>query len=131
MDNQKILIVEDNIQNAKLLEVYLKKQNIPTVTAGDGEEAFEIFKRENILAVLMDIQLPKLNGLDSTHKMQEFDKKRDKKTPIIAVTAYAKDEDKKKFLKEGLDDYIAKPISFNELNNILNKHISSLNLSWT
>ncbi|MFO7827249.1 MAG: tetratricopeptide repeat protein, partial [Bacteroidales bacterium] len=105
--NKFILIVEDTPSNYFLLENYLKPTKVHTFWAKSGKEAIEIFKEtDHIDLVLMDIQLPGINGYEVTKLI----KAHNKNIPIIAQTAYALSGEKEHSIKEGCDDYIAKPI---------------------
>ena len=108
----KVLIVEDVESNYQYIYSVLGKTGIRIVWASDGKEAIE-FYRENpdIDLVLMDIKLPIMNGLDATHTLKRLNPD----LPIIAVTAYAMEEDKEKCLKAGCDDFIVKPVNRFEL----------------
>ncbi|MFC1909561.1 response regulator [Chloroflexota bacterium] len=110
---EKILIVEDNQQNMRLIAMTLRAGEYVVVTAVDGEEALEQAARERPDLIIMDIQLPKISGLEVTRrlrKMPEF-----KHTLILAITAYAMKGDEEKFIEAGCDAYLSKPINTREL----------------
>ena len=124
--NEKILLVEDNSQNMRLLEILLRSGNYFLFEAIDGEEAMEVAVREKPHLIVMDMQLPRLSGLEVTRKLRKmpaFDH-----VPIIALTAYAMKGDKEKFIEAGCDAYLSKPINIRELPKIIvemlreNKH---------
>ncbi len=115
--NKKILIVEDNPQNMRLFEMVLRAENYTLLKATDGEEALDIAMRERPDLIIMDIQLPKINGLEVTRKLkntQAFSH-----IPIIAITAYAMKGDKERVIDAGCDAYLSKPINTRELPEII------------
>ncbi len=110
LENKTALIVEDDKINFTYLDIVLKKQKVKTIEVSNGEEALEIYKNnEDIDFILMDIKLPGIDGLETTREIRELEKKSGKYTPIIAVTAYAFDSDKKDSQKAGCTDFISKP----------------------
>jgi CheY-like chemotaxis protein len=120
----KILIVEDNLQNMKVMAMSLRPHGYNLIQAVDGEEAFETAVREKPDLVIMDMRLPKMDGIEVTKKLRnlpEFNS-----IPIIAVTAYAMKGDKERFLGAGCDFYLSKPIDTRQLPQvvaeILQKH---------
>lgn len=118
--DKKILIVEDDPFSSNFLVEVLSGTHARIELAFNGEEAISILKAENDFdLVLMDIQLPKLNGEMATKKIREFNKE----IPIIAQTAYAMVNDREKYLNIGCTDYISKPIAVDDLFSILCNYI--------
>ena len=114
---EKILIVEDNPQNMRLLEMTLRDGSYNLLKATDGEEALDMAMREQPDLIIMDIQLPKLNGLEVTRKLRqspEFSH-----IPIIAITAYAMKGDEQKAIDAGCDAYLSKPFNIHELTGMI------------
>ncbi|MDH5600924.1 MAG: fused response regulator/phosphatase [Gammaproteobacteria bacterium] len=109
----KILAVDDNVVNIKVLCQFLIKQNYEVITAESGEEAIEKFKSESPDIILMDIMMPGMNGLEATAKIKALAGVN--WVPVIFMSALASEEDKVKGLDVGGDDYITKPIEFNIL----------------
>ena len=116
---QKILAVEDNPQNMRLLEMTLRSKNYTLLQATDGEEALDMATRERPDLIIMDIQLPKINGLEVTRKLR--DTPAFSHTPIIGITAYAMKGDKERIIESGYDMYLSKPINTRELPRIIAK----------
>ena len=114
---ERILIVEDNPQNMRLLEMVLRARNYALLKATDGEEALDVAMRERPDLIIMDIQLPKLNGLEVTRKLRETPELRH--TPIIGVTAYAMKGDKERVIESGCDAYLSKPINTRDLPEVI------------
>ena len=114
---EKILIVEDNPRNMRLLEMTLRAKGYTLLTATDGGEALDMAVRERPDLIIMDIQLPKVNGLAVTRKLRETPEFRH--TPIIAITAYAMKGDREKAIEAGCDAYLPKPINTRELPEVI------------
>ncbi|MBD7914967.1 response regulator transcription factor [Clostridium sp. Sa3CUN1] len=106
-----ILIVEDEKNLRRLMEVFLKENGFEVFLAEDGEKAVEIFFEYHIDLVLCDIMMPKVNGYDLVKELRRFNYD----LPIIMVTAKESFEDKKKGFLIGADDYIVKPIDLDEM----------------
>ena len=115
--SERILIVEDNPQNMKLLEMVLRAKNYTLLKATDGEEALDMAMRERPDLIIMDIQLPKMNGLEVTRKLRETPAF--SHTPIIGITAYAMKGDREKVIESGCDAYLSKPINTRELPEVI------------
>jgi len=113
----KVLIVEDNPLNMRLIEMILKSKNYTLLKATDGEEALDIATREHPDLVLMDIRLPKVSGLEVTRRL-----KKDpgfSHIPIIALTAHAMKGDEEKAIEAGCDSYVSKPINTRQLPRLV------------
>ena len=121
---EKILIVEDNPQNMRLIEMVLRAKNYALLKATDGEEALEMATRERPDLILMDIRLPRMSGLEVTRKLRETPMF--SHIPIIGITAYAMKGDKEKVIESGCDAYLSKPINTRELPRI----IAEMLLKW-
>ncbi len=119
----KILIAEDNFINQKYVSALLSNNGIKYNIAANGKEAVELFKSNTYDCILMDIQMPEMDGVEATQKIREIEAG-DSHIPIIALTASAFIEEKEKFLKEGMDDYISKPVDESKLLDSL-KHIKA------
>lgn len=109
----KILAVDDNVVNIKVLSQFLLKQDYEVIAAESGEEAIEKFKADAPDIILMDIMMEGMNGLEATAKIKALAV--DTWIPVIFMSALASEEDKIKGLDIGGDDYITKPIEFNIL----------------
>ncbi len=117
--SKKILIVEDNPQNMRLIEMALSAESYTLLRTTDGEEALEVAKKELPDLIIMDIQLPKMSGLEVTRKLREIPEF--SRTPIIAITAYAMKGDKEKALAAGCNAYLSKPIKALDLPGLIAK----------
>lgn len=121
-----ILVAEDNYINQRLIRRLLEKRGHTVDIAENGKEAVEMFKHgllqpgNQYSVILMDIQMPIMDGIEATREIR----KTDENIPIIALTAHAMKGDKSKFLSEGMNDYISKPVKKTFLYEILDKYIS-------
>jgi signal transduction histidine kinase/CheY-like chemotaxis protein len=112
----KILLVEDNKANQMFMSIILKKLDIDFDVANDGLEAIEAFKRDRYDLILMDENMPNLNGIEATKRILEMEKERNlPHTPIVALTANALKGDRERFLNAGMDEYLTKPIDKDRL----------------
>ncbi|HPE75449.1 MAG TPA: response regulator [Draconibacterium sp.] len=120
----KILLVEDNLMNQKVVMFNLKKLDCEITAVSNGKEAIETFKSNKYDIVLMDIMLPEKNGYEITIEIREFEKINEVKNPvtIIALTANTYENDKEKCLSVGMNDYLSKPFSAQQLINTIEKY---------
>lgn len=117
---QKILIVEDYAPNALVATSFLEEFGYRYDVASNGREALEKIKNAHYLSVLMDVQMPGLNGLETTQAIRSYEQILGKRPlRIIGVTAHAMPGDRERCLKAGMDDYISKPFSPQELKRKL------------
>ncbi len=117
---KNILIVEDNKLNMKLFNDILKYQNYKTDTAIDGLEAYQKIKNNSYDLIILDIQLPKLDGFSLMEKLQ---KENMQIPPVIIASACAMDTDKLQAKKYGIDTYLTKPIDINNFINTVKSKI--------
>ncbi len=116
-----ILVVDDNSINRKVVSEILKKYNCTILEASSGKEAIEKVQNNDFDLIFMDIQMPDLDGVQTTYQIRNLSIK--KLPPIIALTAYSMKEDRQKFLSQGFDDYLSKPIHAQKL---LEKVVSNI-----
>jgi len=120
--NCKILIAEDNLTNQQVAEGILENLGYEADIAENGLKAYDMFINNNYDLVLMDIQMPEMDGIEATGKIRLFEKKEKRVfVPVIALTAHAMMSDKEECINAGMDDYITKPLSFDALEGILKK----------
>ncbi len=115
--SDRILIVEDNPQNMRLMEMIFSAKNYVLLKASDGEEALELAQKEHPDLIIMDMQLPRMSGLEVTRRLRQLPAFSE--TPIIAITAYAMKGDREKALNAGCDAYLSKPINARELPKVI------------
>lgn len=118
---KRILLVEDNETNMYLARYILKQHGYEVIEAKNGVQAFELAIKDKPDMIIMDIQLPDLNGLEATKKIRASDI--GAKVPIIAFTSYAMPGDKEKSLAAGCTGYIEKPINPDTFMTELEKHM--------
>ena len=114
-----ILLVEDNLLNQRIVTFSLQKYNHKVVIANNGLEAIDRFKEGDYDAVLMDIMMPYMDGLEATVKIRELENEMEReRTPIIALTANTMDNDRDKCISYGMDEFMAKPFDIEKLKQI-------------
>jgi len=117
---KKALVAEDNFINQKLMKSILGRFGMEVTVVNNGEEAILSFEKEEYDIIFMDVQMPVMGGMEATKKILELETKNNTKhTPIIALTANALEGDKERFLKIGMDAYLAKPMKLGELEKVL------------
>jgi CheY-like chemotaxis protein len=120
----RLLLAEDNVVNQRLVVSLLEKLGHTVVVAGNGQDALAIFKgSRDFDAILMDVQMPGMDGFQTTAAIREWDKEQGEHTPIIALTANAMRGDSERCLEAGMDGYVAKPIRFSDLLEQVQKHV--------
>ncbi|MDR4505036.1 MAG: response regulator [Candidatus Scalindua sp.] len=121
MSDKNVMVVEDNEKNRKLMRVILKSKGYNVIEATTGEEAISALKKQKPDIILMDIQLPGIDGITLAKQIKEDANTND--IPIIAVTAFAMKGDEQKILSSGCNGYISKPIDTHELINIMEQYL--------
>ncbi|MCH4890410.1 PAS domain S-box protein [Acidaminobacter sp. JC074] len=117
-----ILVVEDDAINQKLAQRLLKRKGYGITLVANGQEAVDTFESGRFDLILMDIQMPIMDGITATELIRKKDKEN---IPIIALTAYAIKGDKEKFISKGMNDYISKPIDLDEFYQTLDRHLKT------
>ncbi len=110
-----VLLAEDSVINQKLAVGLLERWGHRITVANDGREAVTCTQQQTFDVILMDIQMPELDGLDATREIRQLEAGTGKHTPIIAMTAHALQGDRERCLAVGMDDYLTKPIRFEQL----------------
>ncbi|HFS82746.1 MAG TPA: response regulator, partial [Epsilonproteobacteria bacterium] len=122
----KVLVAEDNIINQKLIRHILEGSGLTVDMANDGMDAFEKRQRNDYDLIFMDIQMPIMDGVESTHEILAFEQENgEPHIPIVALTAYALKGDRERFLLEKMDDFITKPLDTSDLLTVLNKYLGN------
>ncbi len=122
----QLLLVEDDKINQKVISKMLLERGHSVEIAENGIEAIELFTKGSFDAILMDIQMPKMNGVEATAKIRSLELE-GKHTPIIALTAYSLPGDREKFIKLGMDEYVSKPIHMDTLFQVLEQVTANTN----
>jgi len=111
----RILVVDDEQEICNMLKKFLVKKGYEVYTANNGEDALSIIKKERPHIVLLDIKMPRMDGIECLQRIREIDKE----VGVIMITAVKEEEIGKKAMKLGAFDYITKPLSFDYLQNCL------------
>ncbi|MCW2278386.1 ATP-binding protein [Heliophilum fasciatum] len=120
-----ILVVEDNSIDQLLIKVQLRKLGYTVHCVKDGQEALQALEQQSFVLVLMDCQMPNMDGLTATQLIRQKEREKNTHVPIIAMTAHAMEEDRQRCLQAGMDDYMSKPIKFEGLKTMLHSHLGT------
>jgi two-component system, cell cycle response regulator DivK len=120
MLGERVLIVEDNEKNMKLVRDVLQATGYRTLEATTGEEAVELALSQAPALVLMDVQLPGIDGVEALERLRQNE--RTASIPVLALTAQAMSGDRERFLEAGFDGYLAKPVDVGELIEAVREH---------
>jgi len=119
---KRVLVVEDNRLNQELVVGYLEDSAFEVTLATDGRIGVDLYSRESFDVVLMDWQMPEMDGIEATRAIRALEQARgSKRTPVIAMTAHAMPGDREACLAAGMDDYLVKPYSLQELLDALHR----------
>jgi CheY-like chemotaxis protein len=120
-DALRVLLVEDNPVNQRLATILLEKKGYIVTVASNGRIGIEKLLSCNwqIDIVLMDVQMPEMDGLTATREIRHLEEKRESRLPIIALTAHALDRDRERCLAAGMDEYLSKPIQTEQLHTTI------------
>ena len=121
LKSANVLLVEDNLINQKVILLALETFVANIDVANNGKEALDIFGRTKYDIILMDIQMPIMDGIKASSKIREIEKSTNSYTPIIAVTANALQGDRNTCINAGMDEYITKPIQIGKLKELMNQ----------
>ena len=117
----RILLVEDNPVNRQVIAALLRKRGYDVTTSSDGRQALVALEREPFAAVLMDVQMPEMDGIETTRRLRA--EPRFAEIPVIAMTAHAMTGDRERCLEAGMNDYIAKPVRTEQMLAVLEKWV--------
>ena len=119
-----LLVVEDNLINQSVACGILGKLGYRVTTASNGKQAVDFAQTNSYDAILMDVQMPELDGLSATARIRDWEASQGKRTPIVAMTAHAGEDDRARCLAAGMDDYVTKPISAQKLSAVLGRAVA-------
>jgi CheY-like chemotaxis protein len=124
--NARVLLVEDNPINQMVAQKMLEKVGLKAVLANNGVEALKVLKEQSFDLVLMDCQMPEMDGFDATREIRNLDIRTlyDQPLPVVAMTANVMSGDRERCLEVGMDDYIGKPVQRDHLEAVLRKWLA-------
>ena len=120
----RILVAEDHPVNRKLVTRLLEKRSVTPVLASDGNEVLRALESDTFDLILMDVQMPAMDGLQATAAIREREQQKGGHVPILAMTAHAMDRDRERCLEAGMDAYVTKPVSPEELYRAIDDLLS-------
>jgi CheY-like chemotaxis protein len=120
MAGERVLVVEDNEKNMKLFRDVLQATGYSTLEATSGEDAIELARAHGPALVLMDVQLPGIDGVEALTRLRQDE--RTASIPVLALTAQAMRGDRERFLDAGFDGYLSKPVDVLELITAVQEH---------
>jgi len=118
-----ILLAEDNFVNQRLVQRILEKEGHRVVVVGNGREALEALQKQVFDLVLMDVQMPEMDGLEATGAIREYESLTGAHIPIVALTAHALKSDLEKCLAAGMDAFLSKPVSAAALLKVVENYV--------
>jgi len=122
-ENIHVLVAEDNPINQKLIKIVLENFGLKVTMASNGEEAYELRKKESYDMIFMDIQMPVMSGIESTQMILKYEEENSlNHIPIIALTANALPGDREKYMNEGMDDYTTKPLQVDQIKALIGEY---------
>jgi two-component system sensor histidine kinase EvgS len=120
LTSSRILLAEDDPDNQNVMRLLLGKAGYEVAIAANGLQALDMLRSQDFAAILMDIQMPVMNGLEATAEIRKNESLGEKrKIPIFALTSYAMDGDREIFLNSGMDGYLSKPVKIDEVRALL------------
>lgn len=119
--DKKVLIVDDNPASLDIIETFLKDEPITLFKAYCGKEALDIIENTHLDIILLDLQMPEINGFQISRIIRERESSCGRRIPIVAMTAYVLNEDYDECLRNGIDDCLTKPFNSNEISDIIKK----------
>lgn len=123
LSGRRILVVDDNRINRKLVTTLLKQKGVTTIEAEDGRQCLDYFKKQVFDLVLMDIHMPIMSGIEATQKIRDLEHG-GKRTPVVALTANAMEDDISKLARQGIDDILIKPFKEATLFDVIYKWLT-------
>jgi CheY-like chemotaxis protein len=118
-----VLVAEDNVINQRIVSFQLKKMGFEVDIAGDGQEALDKYHGKKYDLIILDIQMPVMDGYQAAKAIREEEKVTSRHTPIIALTANAMKGDREMYLEAGMDEYVSKPFTYEVLQQVINSLI--------
>ncbi|QDT38260.1 PAS domain S-box protein [Stratiformator vulcanicus] len=117
----RVLLVEDSVYNRRLMSAVLQTRGATLSVAENGRQAVEKSQEKDFDVILMDVQMPEMDGLQATRQIREFEAATDRHVPIVAMTAQAMQGDRRRCLEAGMDAYLSKPVRVDEVLHVLER----------
>jgi PAS domain S-box-containing protein len=125
-NGERVLLVEDNPVSRSLGREMLRRCGLDVQTAGNGNEALAIVEQEAFHIILMDVQMPEMDGYQATERLLQWERAAGRRhTPIVALTAHALPQDRDRCLAAGMDDYLVKPYNLGTLSNMIRRWLAT------
>jgi len=121
-DKKQVLVAEDSSVIQNLTKKVLQFQNYDIHSARDGQQVLDMLKQKDYDIILMDINMPKMDGMECSRQIRSMDDEKKSQVPIIAITGNASNYSEEDFEKVGMNEYIPKPIDFDRLVEVVNKY---------
>jgi signal transduction histidine kinase/CheY-like chemotaxis protein len=121
----RILVAEDNVDSQMLLAAYMERAGYEAVIVADGKQALEAWENGDFSVILMDGQMPEMDGLQASARIRERERGGKRSIPIIALTAYAYESDRERFLRAGMTDYLTKPVAYADLVTVIERCLAA------
>lgn len=121
-DRKQVLVAEDSSVIQNLTKKVLQFQNYDIHSARDGQQVLDMLKQKKYDIILMDINMPKMDGMECSRQIRSMDDEEKSQVPIIAITGNASNYSEDDFEKAGMNEYIPKPINFDRLVEVVNKY---------
>ncbi|MBL7129719.1 MAG: response regulator [Ignavibacteria bacterium] len=120
-DKLRILVAEDDAVNQFIIEKMFDKKNYDLVIVNDGSEVFQEIKKNDFDVILMDVNMPNMDGIEATEKIRKKEEKTGKHIPIIGITAFSDEDERDNYLAIGMDDFLPKPFLDKNLKEVVNR----------
>jgi CheY-like chemotaxis protein len=120
-ERPKVLVADDDEINRSLVTTILNSIGYRVQVVSDGQQAYDEFLKESFQAILMDIEMPVLDGIKSIQRIREYERKHGGHVKIVAMTSYSDKESRLRYFNSGVDDYLSKPFKPFELSVVLAK----------
>ena len=118
----RFLLAEDDAVNRKLALLMLGKEGYTAASVENGKDAVQALREDVFDLVLMDVQMPVMDGVEATRKIREMEEKTGRHVPIVALTANAMKGDRERYLEAGMDDYMTKPFKWELLRQVIERN---------
>ena len=117
----RILVAEDDAVNQFIIEKMFDQNNYDLVIVNDGSEVFQEIKKNDFDVILMDVNMPNMDGIEATEKIRKKEEKTGKHIPIIGITAFSDEDERDNYLAIGMDDFLPKPFLDKNLKEVVNR----------